>query len=115
MSLTSLDTGYSAITAGTTQTLAGATAFYTDVVGVTTGNASDGIVLPAISPGKVIFVRNLSANAGKMYVANGGTIDGTAGATGVALTASKTTAVTCTGWTTGTVGKAPVLVSFAMA
>lgn len=111
MALTSLDTKASAITAGTTQTLAGATPFYSDVVSVTVGNASDGIVLPAVAPGKVLFIKNLSANAGKMYVGNGGTIDATAGATGVALTASKTTVVACTGYTAGTVGAAPVFVS----
>lgn len=112
MALTSLDAKAGAITAGTTQTFAGATALLTDYTEVTTGNANDGIVLPTVAPGKVIFVRNLSANAGKVYVGNGGTLDGTAGATGVAnsLTASKLSFYACTGYVAGTAGSASVWV-----
>jgi hypothetical protein len=111
MALTSLDSNANAITAGTTQTLAGATAVTADVSSLTTGNASDGIVLPNCAPGKVLFVKNLSANAGKVYVNNAGTIDATAGATGVALAASKTSVFACTGYIAGTTGTACVWVT----
>lgn len=113
MALTSLDTNAASITAGTTQTFAGATAVTTDLAVVTTGNAQDGIVLPTVAPGKVVVVKNSSANAGKVYVANGGTLDGTAGATGVAsgLAASKTTLFGCTGYVAGTTGYASVFVT----
>ena len=90
MSLMIKDVAYAAITAGTTQTLAGATALLADVSQVTVGTASDGVLLPVCAAGMVLFVKNVSANAGKAYAANSGTIDGTAGATGVSLTASKT-------------------------
>lgn len=100
------DVTVSEITAGTTQTFAGATPILTDVALVTTGVANDGVLLPQAAPGQVLYVKNLSANAGKMYAPNGGTIDGTAGATGVALTASVTTALVCKGYVTGGVGSA---------
>lgn len=95
------------ITAGTTQTQAGATAIITNIVYVTTGNASDGIILPALSSaliGTQITVINASANAGVIYcpgTTSTNTINGTAGATGVAYAASKTlnlTAVSATAW-----------------
>jgi hypothetical protein len=94
-----------AITAGTTQTQAGATAITTDVAYVTTGNASDGVRLPLISKvGQRIQIINASANAGVVYgtgTTSTNTIDGTAGATGVAYAASKTLfliAVSSTAW-----------------
>ena len=99
MALFSQDKAYAAITAGTTQTFAGAVPILSDVTSVTTGVAADGILLPQGAPGLVIFVKNVSANAAKVYVPNGGTLDGTAGATGVAagLVASKTSVFACTG------------------
>lgn len=85
-----------AITAGTTQTQAGATAIITDIVHVTTGNADDGVLLPAMKAGNVILIRNLSANAGKIYANGTETLNGTAGNAGsTALGASKLVTVTC--------------------
>lgn len=95
------------ITAGTTQTQAGATAITTNIVRVTTGNASDGVILPALSTaliGTVIILINASANAGVVYCPGAtttNTINGTAGATGVAYAGSKTLtliAVSATAW-----------------
>jgi hypothetical protein len=93
------DKAYVAVTAGTTQTFAGATPLLGDVCSVTTGVAQDGIILPQGAAGLVLFVKNVSALAAKVYVPNGGTLDGTAGATGVAsgLAASKTSVFACTG------------------
>lgn len=102
-----LQQSFAAITAGTTQTQAGATAITTDIVQVTTGNASDGIILPALTAGQIgrtIRVINASANAGVIYcpgATSTNTIDGTAGATGVAYAASKMltlVAVSATAW-----------------
>lgn len=85
-----------AITAGTTQTQAGATAIVTDLVHVTTDNANDGVLLPAMKAGNVIMIRNLSANAGKIYANGTETLNGTAGNAGsTALGASKLVVVTC--------------------
>lgn len=83
----------SAITAGTTQTRAGATAITTSVVSVTVGNASDGVVLPAAVIGREITIVNVSNAAGKLYAAGSDTINLVAGATGVALTSGSTTGV----------------------
>jgi len=74
--------GYSAVTAGTTQTQAGATAVTGAVNYVTTGNASDGVVLPA---GYALFdalvICNSSAVALNVYPPSGGKINnGTADA-----------------------------------
>lgn len=96
-----------AITAGTTQTQAGATAITANIAYVTTGNASDGVILPALSASMVgteIRLVNASANAGVVYcpgTTSTNTINGTAGATGVAYAASKTlnlVAVSATAW-----------------
>lgn len=98
---------FAAITAGTTQTQAGATAITTDIAQVTTANASDGVILPALSTaqiGRTIRVINASANAGVIYcpgTTSTNTINGTAGATGVAYAASKMltlVAVSATAW-----------------
>jgi len=100
---------FAAITAGTTQTQAGATAITTDIVQVTTGNASDGLRLPALTTamiGRTIRIINASANAGVLYgtgTTSTNTINGTAGATGVAYAASKmltVVAVSATAWVT---------------
>ena len=100
------DVTVSEITAATTQTFAAATPILTDVALVTTGVANDGVVLPQAAPGQVVMVKNVSANAGKIYAQNSGTVDGTAGATGVALAASATTVYVCKGYVTGGVGSA---------
>ena len=99
MALMTQDRAYAAVTAGTTQTFAGAVPLLSDVTVVTTGVAQDGIILPQASAGLTIFVKNASALAAKVYVPNGGTLDSTAGATGVAsgLVASKTSVFACTG------------------
>ncbi len=100
---------FAAITAGTTQTQAGATAITTDIVQVTTANSSDGVILPAGSAaqiGRTIRIINASANGGVVYcpgATNTNTINGTAGATGVAYAASKTLTcilVSATAWVT---------------
>ncbi len=98
---------FAAITAGVTQTQAGATAITTDIVQVTTGTAGDGLRLPALTSGqigRVVRIINASANAGTVYgtgTTSTNTIDGTAGATGVTYAASKTLiliAVSATAW-----------------
>lgn len=95
------------ITAGTTQTQGGATAITASIAYVTTGNASDGVILPALSAAKIgtqVTLINASVNAGVVYcpgATNTNTINGTAGATGVAYAASKTlflVAVSATAW-----------------
>ena len=69
-------TGTADATAGTTQTLAGATALTASVVRVTTGNANDGVILPAgCVDGELIWVFNLSAVALKVYPQTGGSIN----------------------------------------
>ncbi len=104
-----LQRSFANITAGVTQTQAGATAVATDIVYVTTGNASDGVRLPALTTGmigRVIKLINASANAGVLYgtgATSTNTINGTASATGVAYAASKTleiVAVSATAWVT---------------
>lgn len=87
------------ITASTTHTQAGATAITTDMVYVTTSNASDAVVLPVAVAGRKIEIVNASANAGVVYGNGSDTINGTAGATGVAYAASKT--LTCRCFTAG--------------
>lgn len=99
--------GVTNITAGTTQTQAGATPITSSIVVVTTGNAGDGVILPALSTaliGSRVQLINASASAGVVYcpgATNTNTINGTAGATGVAYAASKTlflVAVSATAW-----------------
>ena len=110
MSIMVKDAGSASITAGTTQTFAGATPILTDVAIVTVGTANDGVLLPQAAPGQIVIVKNTHAtNAGKAYAPNSGTIDGTAGATGVALAAAKTTMYVCNGYVAGGVG--PVYVT----
>lgn len=69
--------GYATATAGTTQTQAGATALTGAVNVVTTGNASDGVKLPAERPvGDIVHIVNISAAALNVYPATGGAING---------------------------------------
>ena len=95
------------LTAGTTQTQAGAAPILSGVVVVNTANAGDGIILPALSAALIglrVQVINSTAHAGVIYcpgATSTNTINGTAGATGVAYAASKTlflVAVSATAW-----------------
>ena len=56
---------------------------------ITTAAASTGVVLPAAAAGVAIVVFNDGANPVQVYAPGSDTIDGTAGATGVALTNAK--------------------------
>ena len=68
--------GYEAITAGTTQTQAGATQLGGSISFVTTGNASDGVRLPTdMALGDVVYVVNSSAVALNVYPNTGGKIN----------------------------------------
>ena len=68
--------GVVAITAGTTQTLAGSTAITAAVARVTTGNANDGVSLPVgCAEGELIWVFNLSGAALKVYPQATGSIN----------------------------------------
>lgn len=68
-----------AVTAGTTQTQAGATRVgLNQFAAVTTGNANDGVALPLLNSGLIgmsIYVSNLSANALRVYPNTGQTIN----------------------------------------
>lgn len=69
--------GYAVATAGTTQTQAGATALVGSLNVVTTGNASDGVLLPTgTARGDKVVVTNISAVALNVYPATGGAING---------------------------------------
>lgn len=74
--------GYETITAGTTQTQAGATQLAGAISYVTTGNASDGVRLPTdMALGDVVYVVNSSGVSLNVYPATGGKINnGTANA-----------------------------------
>ena len=86
--------GSASVTAGTTQTQAGATALTGAVNLVTTGNASDGVVLPADRvAGDVVYVVNLSANALNLYPSTGGALNGGSANAAVAIAANA--AATC--------------------
>lgn len=79
-----------AVTAGTTQTQAGATELTGDVNVVTVGVANDGVILSRqLKRGDLIAVRNASANAGKLYPAKGGALNGGSADASIALAASK--------------------------
>ena len=56
---------------------------------VTTAAASTGVKLPSGRAGRMVFVFNDGANPIQVYSRDTATIDGTAGATGVALTNAK--------------------------
>lgn len=65
------------ITAGTTQTQAGAVALTgaNNIIG-TVGTLNDGVRLPVLQAGDVVFVRNSGANTAKIYPPVGGAING---------------------------------------
>ena len=69
--------GYAAVTAGTTQTQAGATALTGFINVVTSANAGDGVILPAgYSVGDQVIIANTSAAAANVYPPTGGSING---------------------------------------
>lgn len=65
-----------AITAGTTQSQAGATATTAIISLVTCANANDGVILPSGVDGAIAVIHNISANALKVYPASGEIING---------------------------------------
>jgi hypothetical protein len=82
----------SGITAGTTRTQVGATALPADVNRVDTSTApavgsllGDGVILPASASGLDIVIHNNTANPIQVYAQGSDTINGVAGATGIAL------------------------------
>jgi hypothetical protein len=84
------------ITAATTHTQAAATPITAMQVAVTVGNAGDGVLLPPAQIGLELLIANLSASlAGQLYASGSDTINGTAGATGISLTANALTIVAC--------------------
>lgn len=90
------------VTASTTQSQAGgATALVQgDVTAVTVANASDSVGIPPNLPaGTVMFITNVSSNAGKIWPPTGGTINAAAANAEVALAAS--TMSICTVLTSG--------------
>ncbi len=98
LNISALFTSVAAKTAGTTQTQAGATAITSTVTVLTVGNGNDGVLLPAMTAGRVVIINNASATAGKVYANGTETLNGTAGNAGsTALTASKTMLVIGTG------------------
>jgi len=81
--------GTATVTAGTTQTQAGATALTGLVNVVTTGNANDGVLLPSACVGTQLVIVNSSANALRVYPPVGGALNGGTVNVHVTLTASK--------------------------
>lgn len=80
------------ITAGATQTQAGATPLTasSNVVG-TVGTTNDGVILPAGAVGDDVFVRNSGANTVKVYPPVGGSINGGTANAAVTLAAGAST------------------------
>jgi hypothetical protein len=69
--------GYGTATAGTTQTQAGATALTSYINVVTTGNAADGVKLPAsYGLGDMVIIVNISGVSLNVYPNTGGAING---------------------------------------
>jgi hypothetical protein len=114
MALTSLDQGYAAVTAAGSS-ITDAVLMTNDVNVVTCSATTKGVTLPTVAPGKVVIVKGDGTNNAHLYVTNGGTLDGTAGATGGTLTAAKTGMYVCSGYVTGTVGQASAFVTLASA
>jgi len=86
--------GTASVTAGTTQTQAGATELTGAVNLVTTGNANDGVILQADRvAGDVVYVVNLSAAALKVYPSTGGALNG--GSANAAVVVAANAAATC--------------------
>ncbi len=87
--------GVASITAGTTQTQAGATEATGSTNIVTTGNANDGVVLTARNPGDTVYIINTSAVALKVYPPSGAAINGGSANAAVVAKANSTTAFVC--------------------
>jgi hypothetical protein len=69
--------GVESFTAGTTQTQAGATLLTGFINRVTTGNANDGVRLPAnFAVGDTVYIVNQSAASLNVYPSTGGAING---------------------------------------
>jgi hypothetical protein len=86
--------GTASVTAGTTQTQAGATALTGAVNIVTTGNADDGVVLPAENvAGAVVYIVNTSAAVLKVYPSTGGALNG--GSANAAISMRANTSAVC--------------------
>jgi hypothetical protein len=56
----------------------------------TVATAADSVVLPVAAPGLVLIVSNSTGTSAQVFALGSDTIDGTAGATGVALAGGKT-------------------------
>jgi hypothetical protein len=96
------------ITAGTTQTQAGATQLNYGISTVATANSGDAVALPGCVVGAVVYVINAAGNAFTVFAQNPSTdtINGTAGATGVSQAASNNAIYICaTSRTTSAGGK----------
>lgn len=90
--------GSASVTAGTTQTQAGATAITGAVNLVTTGNADDGVVLPAERvAGDVVYIVNLSAAVLKVYPSTGGALNGGSANAAISMRANTTAVCVNTG------------------
>lgn len=83
--------GVASVTAGTTQTQAGATALTGAVNLVTTGNASDGVVLSSEAvAGDVVYVVNLSNAVLKVYPSSAGKINNGSANAAISMRANTT-------------------------
>lgn len=85
------------VTAGTTQTQAGATALTAanNVIG-TCANAGDGVILPVAGKGSKVYVRNGGVAAANVYPPVGGAINGGTANAAVSLAAGATATFTFT-------------------
>lgn len=84
------------ITAGTTQTQAGATALTGQINNISTvTTAGDGVRLPTSVAGRIVWIINPTANSVQVYGASTDTINAVATGTGVAQAAGKTAAYVC--------------------
>ena len=82
---------YATATAGTTQTQAGATALTGSINFVTTGNANDGVLLPAnYARGDMVAIVNSSGAALNVYPRTGGAINNGSANAAKALAANMT-------------------------
>lgn len=85
-----------AITAATTQTLAGAYVLRARVSRISVcANAGDAVALPSMLPGSWRVVANDGAQNATVFAAASQTIDGVAGATGVTLSAARRSLFYC--------------------
>lgn len=79
------------ITSGTTQTMAGATALTSTINHVTTNaSANNGVALPAAVAGRLVLVKNTSANLLKIWPSNGASDKINDGTVNIAITLATT-------------------------